>query len=132
VEKNDLPQDSSALNGVTKELCYVKNERGCYETVLSAGWEAKSVALDTAWEVINERIEEAKQKVIEGKNSPILFFMEKNLMDIGILSCYVQMSKLRVAVHLKPWGYKMARSSIKQRYAEIFKISVDELNECKG
>ena len=88
MKKQDLPQDKSALDNFTREVCYVKNEAGNYETDLSTGWEAKKVALDNAWDDINDRIKEAQQNVRAGISSPIVFFMEEKLMDFTVLSGY--------------------------------------------
>ena len=81
MKKQDLPQDKSALDNFTREVCYVKNEAGNYETDLSTGWEAKKVALDNAWDDINDRIKEAQHNVRAGKSSPIAFFMEEKLIQ---------------------------------------------------
>ena len=48
MKKKELPQDKSALENWTREVCYVKNEDGKYETGLSTGWEIKTVAQEQA------------------------------------------------------------------------------------
>ncbi len=59
MKKEDLPQDASALEGITRDLCYVKDADGKYTTDLSKGWDVKKQALDNAWDDINERVQEA-------------------------------------------------------------------------
>ena len=88
MKKEDLPQDKSALEKFTREVCYVKNKDGKYEKDLSIGWDVKADALDGAWDEINRRIEDARQAFIAGEKSPILFFMELNLMDYPTLAGY--------------------------------------------
>ena len=51
-------------------------------TELSSGWDVKINALDVAWKDVEERIAKAKQQVLNGEASPLLFFMEYRLMDI--------------------------------------------------
>ena len=53
MKKEDLPQDKSPLDNFTREVCYVKNKEGKYETSLSKGWDVKSAALDQACFEIN-------------------------------------------------------------------------------
>ena len=82
MKKEDVPQDPSALVGVTRDVCYVKDKNGKYTTDLSIGWDVKKQALDNAWDDIKERVEEAAKQVKNGEISPIFYFMEKKLMDL--------------------------------------------------
>lgn len=127
MKKNELPQDKSALENFTREVCYVKNDEGKYETDLSIGWETKKVALDRAWEDIEERVKDARDKVIAGEASPILYFMELKLMDLSVLSGYSGFWKWQIQRHMKPTLFKKLSDKQLQRYAEAFDISVDEL-----
>ena len=72
MKKEELPQDDSALKGLTRELCYVKDENGNYVTALSSGWQVKKDALDQAWEDINERTQRALEEVKAGRKKPDL------------------------------------------------------------
>jgi len=127
MKKEDLPQDLSALGKISKEICYVTDKSGKYITVLSRGWDIKITALNAAWDEIEARIAEAKQKVLEKKASPLLVFMEKALMDIGILSAYSGFSKLQIKRHLKPKTFESLTETKLQKYAEIFNISIFDL-----
>lgn len=127
MKKEETPQDKSALDNITTELCYAKNENGTYEPVLSKGWEVKTSALDNAWEDINDRILEAKEAVIQGKKSPIYYYMEKNLMTPSILSSYVNMFSFRVKCHFKPKKFQKLNDKTIQKYASAFNISIEDL-----
>lgn len=127
MKKNELPQDKSALENFTREVCYVKNDEGKYETDLSIGWETKKVALDRAWEDIEARVKEAKEKVIAGEASPVLYFMELKLMDLGVLSGYSGFWKWQIQRHMKPGVFKKLSDKQLQRYAEAFDVTVHEL-----
>ena len=81
MKKEDVPQDQSALVGITRDVCYVKNKDGKYTTDLSTGWSVKKAALDNAWEDINERVKETALAVKNGEKSPVAYFMELKLMD---------------------------------------------------
>ncbi len=132
MKKEDLPQDSSALVGVTREVCYVKDANGKYTSDLSTGWDVKKQALDNAWDDINERVAEAALKVKNGEVSPILYFMEKKLMDVSLLSSYTGFWKWTIKRHFKPSVFKSLNDSKLSIYAKAFSISIDELKNFNG
>ena len=76
MKKEEIPQDPSALEKLTKEVFYAIDDKGNYITSLSTGWEVKAKALDVAWNDIEKRLMDAKQKVLNNEASPLLFFME--------------------------------------------------------
>lgn len=97
MKKDAVPQDESSLSKKNiQELCYAVDESGRYTTVLSKGWEPKSLAMEESLQDIKERAEEARKGVKAGVLSPIAYFMEINKMDIGILAGYVGMWRWRV------------------------------------
>jgi len=102
MKTTEVPQDPSALDKFTKDVMYVVDEGGNYTTNLSRGWEVKATALNLAWEDIGERIARAKQKVLSGEASPVLFFMELRIMDPSIVAAYTGFWKWQVKRHIKP------------------------------
>lgn len=131
MKKENIPQDPSALDKFTKEVCYVTNEKGEYTTGLSRGWEVKASALDVAWEDIKHRIDEARQKVERREASPVLFFMELRLMDLGIIAAYTGFWKWQIKRHMKPGVFEKLPEKTLRKYAETFNISLDELKTMK-
>ncbi len=127
MKKEDIPQDDGALNKLTKEIVYAVDSSGNYTTDLSTGWEVKATALDVAWKDIEERIQQAKQKVLNNEASPILYFIELRLMDIGIVSAYTGFWKWSIKQHLKPAVFKNLSENKLKKYAEAFNVSVEEL-----
>ncbi len=132
MKKEDLPQEPGALSRLTRELCYVKNEDGKYETALSKGWDIKKEALDSAWENINDQVEQARLAVVNGEKSPIYYFMELRLMDFAVLSGYTGFFTFFIKRHLKPSVFKGLSEQKLKKYASAFDISVDELKNFKG
>ena len=128
MKKEEVPQDMSALGKITKEVCYATDETGKYTTQLSNGWDVKITALDKAWEEIDDRVAAAKQKVLKGEASPLLFFMEKGLMDIKLLAEYTGFWQWQVKRHLKPDVFKSLSDKKLQKYAEVFNVSVNDLH----
>lgn len=127
MKKEEVPQDLSSLGKITKEVCYATDASGKYTTELSNGWDVKINALDVTWEDIEKKIASAKEKVLRNEASPILFFMEKNVMNTAILSSYTGFFKWQIKRHLKPDVFKKLSPKKLIKYAEIFNVSVDEL-----
>jgi hypothetical protein len=132
MKKEDLPQEPGALSRLTRELCYVKNEEGKYETALSKGWDIKKEALDSAWIEVNDRVEEARKAVAAGEKSPIYYFMELSLMDVGVLSGYTGFFSFFIKRHLRPSVFKNLSDIKLEKYARAFDITVEELKNFKG
>ena len=127
MKKEDIPQDPSALNKLTKEVVYAVDSSGKYTTELSTGWEVKATALDVAWGDIEQRIAIAKQKVLNNEASPLLYFIELRLMDIGIVSAYTGFWKWTIKKHLRPETFKKLSEEKLKKYAQAFNVSVEEL-----
>lgn len=128
MKKKEVPQDKSNLESANfKELCYAVDENGEYTTEKSSGWEPKTVALNNAIQEINERIEDAKNRVLDGKSSPIEYFMELNKMDVGILASYIGFWQWTVKRHFKPSVFEKLSEKTIQKYADVFEISVEEI-----
>jgi len=127
MKKEDIPQDYGSLSKLTKEMCYAVDDKGKYVTELSTGWEVKATALSVAWKDIEERVEAAKQKVLNNEASPILYFMELRLMDPSIVAAYTGFWKWQISNHLKPAVFKKMSEKKLRKYAEAFNVTVEDL-----
>lgn len=133
MKKQNLPQDESNLQSANMtEVLYVTDENDNYTTANSIGWDAKKAALEESMELINERIEEAKQNVANNLVSPIVYFMELNKMDMQVLAAYVNMWQWTVKRHAKPKIFKKLSDSTLKKYVDAFEISVEELKNFNG
>jgi hypothetical protein len=132
MKKEEIPQDNSPLTQFTKEVVYAVDNSGNYTTELSTGWEVKTTALDVAWDDIQHRIENARLKVLNNEASPVLYFMELRLMDLGIVAAYTGFWKWTIKQHVKPLVFKKLSEQKLKKYAEAFNISVEELKTMKG
>lgn len=127
MKKEEIPQDDGALGRIAKEVTYVVGEDGRYETAPSSGWDVKTEALNVAWNEVDRKIEAARQKVLDGTASPVLYFMEKRIMDLSILSAYTGFWKWTIKRHLKPAVFNRLADQKLQKYAELFEVSIEEL-----
>jgi len=127
MKKQEVPQDEGLTEGLYEDICYALDENGNYTVVPTTGWQPKTDAMLQAWDVIHEKVEQAKQRVLAGELSPVAYYMEKNLMDVKLLSDYAGLPKRKVKKHLKPDHFNKLDDQILIRYAETFGISVDML-----
>ena len=127
MEKKEIPQDQSKLINFTKEVCYAVDESGKYVTELSSGWDVKTTALDVAWQDINNRVDEAKIKMMKGEVSPVVYFMELKLMDLPTLSDYTGFWKWSIKRHFKPSVFSKLSEKKLKKYAEVFEVNTDDL-----
>lgn len=128
MKKEEVPQDKSFFKEEHgKELCYAVDEEGNYTTALSSGWEAKTIAIENALKEIEERIADAKQRVLDKKTSPIEYYMEVCKMEPAVLASYVGMWQWRVKRHFKPNVFKRLSKKTLQKYADAFEISIELL-----
>ena len=130
MKEKEVPQDdANMMQGKFREPVYSLDEDGNYTTVRSVGWDPKNAVMQQAWDNINEKVEETKQKVINGQLSPIAYYMEKNIMDISLLSKYMGLWKWTVKKHLKPKNFNKLSENLILQYADIFIITPEQLKD---
>ena len=127
---DEIPQDVGGLaNANMKELCYGVDENGEYKTVVSEGWDVKTLVLNKSLELIDERVTEFKQQCLDGEISPIPYYMELNRMDLLVLSDYMGKWRWTLKRHFKPSIFKKLSQKTLEKYAETFNISVEQLKD---
>ena len=125
MKDNEVPQDKSSFT----DLYYAVDKEGNYITKISSGWKPKKIVLDRSLDMIDERVKDIKQKVMNNEVSPIMYYMELNRMDISVLAAYFGKWKWRVKKHFKPANFNKLSSKSLKKYADIFNISIDELKD---
>jgi hypothetical protein len=130
MDQQNVPQDEENLHeGKVAKLYYATDSKGHYVKVNSIGWEPETVAMKQAWEVVNEEVEAAKLLVKEGKASPIFYFMKKNIMTVPLVADYVGKLSFIVRLHMKPTFFKKLSQATLKKYADTFRITVEELTD---
>ncbi len=125
MKDNEVPQDKSSFT----DLYYAVDKDGNYVTKKSSGWDVKKMALGESLDLIDERIKEIKQKVLHKEISPIAYYMELNRMDVSVLAAYYGKWQWIVKRHFKPSVFnKLSEKSLK-KYANIFKININQLKD---
>jgi hypothetical protein len=130
MNKEHVPQDQENLNeGKLAKLYYATDEEGHYVKVNSIGWEPETVAMQQAWDVVNDEAKDALEKVIAGKASPLLYFLKKNIMTTSLAASYVGSISLVVRLHCHPYFFNRLSSKMLSKYAYTFRITVEELTD---
>ncbi len=127
MKKEDIPQDK----GFFSDLSYAVDKDGKYTTAKSIGWEVKTNALNVAWEDIEKKVNDARQKVLSGEASPILYFMAVKIMDVPIVAGYTGFWQWQVKRHLKPSIFEKLSEKKLRKYAEAFEITIEELKNLR-
>ena len=117
------------------DLIYTYNREVFYHFDKEKGFTQKvdyqnpdnQVIIKQSWDAAEQRLDEVKQLVIEGKLSPVAYYMEKRLMEVPMLAAYMEMPKWRVKRHLKPKIFTKLSQEKLAKYAGIFEITIDQL-----
>ena len=127
MQQDEVPQDKKNLNeGKLAKLYYATDPKGHYTKVNSIGWEPETVAMEQAWDVVHAEVEEARQKVIAGKASPVLYFLKKNIMNVPMVAGYMGTLSIIVRLHMIPYFFKKLSRKTLERYAYTFRITIEE------
>ena len=129
MEENQNPVYKDERYGKHREMLYSYDEGGNFEKDVTYHGEPDRVVLQQAWDMFNERKEQAKQRVLAGKASPIVYYMEKIYTDTLSLSMMAGIPIWKVKLHFRPWFFKRMSEKDRKKYAEAFNISVDQLNQ---
>ena len=130
MKREEVPQDGNNMHeGTFKQLFYATDDNGAYVPVTSVGWEPENVAMQQAWEEIHFKVEAARKRMLAGEVSPIVYYMEKTIMDLPLLASYVNKFKWQVKRHMKPAVFRKLSDNTLRKYAAAFKISLSELKQ---
>ena len=132
MEENQNPVYKDEAYGKYRELSYSYQEGGKFEQTVGFHGETDLIVLQQAWDLFQERIEDARQRVLAGKVSPVVYYMEKNLLDPMNLSMMAGMAVWRVKWHFRPAVFKRLPEKILKRYAEAFNISIYQLKNIES
>jgi len=117
------------LQGKLQEPVYSLDENGNYTTVSSVGWDPKNEVMKEAWDQVNEKVNLARQQVLDGERSPLVYYIEKNIMDVGLLAKYTGLWRWTVKRHLKPKVFLRLPETMLEKYARVFSITIEELTD---
>ena len=127
MKKSDVPQEGGVYDP-HKLTQYAVDDDGRYVTTLSSGWDVTNTSNALTWHEIRVQVRGVWDKFQAGEVSPIAYLMAAHQMDVALLAAYAGLWKWRVRRHLKPAVFKRLEPSILEKYAEVFRLSVGQLN----
>ena len=123
----EIPQDSIKTLGGEKKALYALDENGRYTTATTTGWRVEEIVLLDALADYDRKAEEARQRVLKNRTSPIEYFMYIRRMDLTTLAQAMGLFKWQVKRHLKPEAFRKLDASLLQQYADLFRVPLAAL-----
>ncbi|HHZ65460.1 MAG TPA: hypothetical protein EYN38_00130 [Flavobacteriales bacterium] len=129
MKEDEVPQEdeNKLYEGKNRLLEYAVDKDGNYTQKHSVGFEPKNVALEQAWELIDDKVAATKKKVLAGELSTLAYHMEKNLMKPGLLAQHMGYFTWTVKRHLRPKVFAKLKLPVLEKYAHVLKVTVEQL-----
>lgn len=130
MEINDIPQDNSKIFRGQRKVLYA-TQNGKYQTATSNGWETEEFATEQAVEELNQLTAEALDAVKRGEKSPLFYYMYRYRFDLPSLAQATGFWQWQIKRHFKPSVFAKLSNKVLGRYAEVFGVSILELQQVK-
>ena len=127
MEIDSVPQDNSHTYGGHKKLIYAIDESGDYVGVQSTGWEAETIATDSALDLLQQQQAEVWQRAQRGETSALEYYMVYRRMDVALLSQTSGIFQWRIRRHFKPTIYARLPYRLLSRYSEALGLDITAL-----
>jgi hypothetical protein len=125
---NEVPQDDVPYfsEGIKKGN-YALDDQGKYVMVPSKGWDVDEFINSLAFNEYEAKVEETRKAVLEGKKSPLAYYMELRQMIPEFLGKTAGIATFRVKRHLRPEIFAKLKESVLDNYAKALAITREEL-----
>jgi len=127
VEKEGKAEKEELIYTYNRELHYSFEPGKGYTRKVDYHYPGNQVIIKQSWDEAESRLKDISSKIRKGQLSPIAFYMEKNLMELPMLSDYTGFMQWRIKRHLKPKVFSKLKPGILLNYASVFNIGVNEL-----
>lgn len=127
MELDAVPQDNSHTYGGHRKLVYATDACGEYVGVQSTGWEAETIATDSALDLLQQQQADIWQRAQRGETSALEYYMVYRRMDVALLSQTSGIFQWRIRRHFKPSVYSRLPDRLLQRYSEALGLDVATL-----
>jgi hypothetical protein len=127
MDLKQVPQDNSHTYGGHKKLLYATDEQGEYMGVSSTGWEAETIATDSALELLQQQQADAWQRAQHGETSPLAYYMVYRRMDVALLAQTSGFFQWRIRRHFRSSVYAGLSDKVLMRYSEALGLEITTL-----
>ncbi|MEE9913354.1 MAG: hypothetical protein K4571_16715 [Deltaproteobacteria bacterium] len=118
-------EDEIFNDGLPKAY-YKHNDDGQYVLETNAPW-AERVSCALIISGNRDYLEEIRKAVLDGRKSPICYYMEMRQMDRGMLAKAAGIASFRVKRHLRPEIFAKLKPSVLSRYSKALRVTLEEL-----
>lgn len=127
MKTTDVPQEGNAtLAGLCKAV-YARDADNRIVTVASAGWEVEEIVTQQAADIFSAYAAGAHGRVLNGKSSPLEYWMYARRMDIATFAQSSGVWRWRIRRHFDPACFARLSPKLLARYAHALGISCDTL-----
>lgn len=128
MKAEETPQDNSQTYAGHRKIIYAQSsESAQYLPVQSSGWSVEEAATLEAVSEYERLASNAKEQVIQGSASPLMYHMYNCRMDLPLLAQVTGFFKWRVRRHFNPVIFQRLSPALLSRYAEALGITVEVL-----
>ena len=128
MEKEQVPQEGNVTLRGERKAVYALGEDGHYTLVPSAGSKVEETVTTQALAEFVRLRDEARERVIAGRASPLEYHMYDKRMDPQTLAQTTGFFTWRVRRHLKPKPFRRLRPGLLLRYADALGVDLETLN----
>lgn len=132
MRSDQVPQDNSSTYAGHKKVLYAQDASGHYVRVQSSGWAVEEAATTDAVAEYEMLAERARLQALAKVQSPLVYHMYRSRMDLTLLAQVSGIWRWRIRRHFNPRHFARLTQRQLQRYADIFDISVAELQTVPG
>lgn len=126
---DEVPQEGNCTLGGHRKAVYARGDDGRIRLVASAGWEVEEIVTRQAVEDLDRLAEDARQRALAGRTSPLEYHMHRLRMDVPLLSQLTGLWQWRIRRHLRPEVFAGLKPALLARYAEVMGLDVEALKK---
>jgi hypothetical protein len=126
MREEEVPRDEGFAEGYRRGA-YAVDASGRYTLVATPGWEAETAVTTVALEEQDRLLVRQWELSLAGLRSPLAYHMARRQMTPKLLARHMGLSRLRVAWHLRPQGFRRLPLHLALRYCACLDVPIQEL-----
>lgn len=127
MKTSEVPQEGNATLAGLRKAVYARGADNRIVTVASAGWEVEEIVTQQAADIFSAYADEARSRVLNGKSSPLEYWMYARRMDIATFAQSSGVWRWRIRRHFQPARFARLSPKLLDRYAHALGISSETL-----
>jgi hypothetical protein len=129
MRERDVPQEGNATLDGKRKAVYAVGDDGRLHIVESRGWEVEETVTRQALEDLERRAQQARERFLAGRSSPLEYHMYRARMDLALLSQATGFWRWRIRRHFRPEVFARLPQRLRQRYADALGVEAAGLEK---